>query len=541
VVFSDPAAASPGEQKYAVAEVSPLLMINPSSITRIESTNFRVIDRRRAEMRVLTATTVFRSDQRDETDLVLYYNRFEKIDDLDGSIYNAHGDKIRSLDDDGVRDYSAVSEYSLFEDTRAKVVSMYSDVYPYTIEYVYTIEFDGYINWPVWMAQSSNKPVERSEFEVQVSSGDSLRYWCNFDSLKPKVTIERGKLMYRWEAGQLPARTQEEMSENILARTPVVRIAPHAFEIDRQVGDMTSWKSFGAWYHRLSLEKDILPADACKEIDDISASESGTRERIARLYKYMQARTRYVSIQLGIGGWMPFDATYVHERGYGDCKALSNYMVSILARARIKAYPALIANGSYASAFVADFPSNQFNHCIVCVPLDKDSLWLECTDPHSPVGLIGYSNEGRKALVITGEGGQLVRTPESRSWENNQHNVGIVTLDNFGNGKSAISISWGGNQRDEVRGDLVGATPVEKSRWVHEKLRQSEISSLDYRLTGLDPDDATTDLTATCLIQRYANLTGNRLFFTPNLFNQRTYIPRKFRSPLGCSIFVRLP
>jgi hypothetical protein len=67
-------------------------------------------------------------------------------------------------------------------------------------------------------------------------------------------------------------------------------------------------------------------------------------EKVRTLYNYMQQRTRYVSIQVGIGGWQPFLASVVDEKGYGDCKALAHYMKSILDAVGIRSVYTLVMN-----------------------------------------------------------------------------------------------------------------------------------------------------------------------------------------------------
>ncbi len=79
-------------------------------------------------------------------------------------------------------------------------------------------------------------------------------------------------------------------------------------EIEGYYGSMLSWKDFGKWYYKLSNGRDILPQDALGEIDEIIKTCSDRDEKIKKLYNYMQSRTRYVSIQLGIGSWQPFEA-----------------------------------------------------------------------------------------------------------------------------------------------------------------------------------------------------------------------------------------
>src|SRR5574342_1196313 len=105
---------------------------------------------------------------------------------------------------------------------------------------------------------------------------------------------------------------------------------------------MNSWQDFGKFIYALKQGRDELPPEIKQKVHELTDGIADTKEKINVLYGYMQKNTRYVSIQLGIGGWQPFDAKYVAKKGYGDCKALSNYMYSILKEAGIKSYYAVI-------------------------------------------------------------------------------------------------------------------------------------------------------------------------------------------------------
>ncbi len=108
---------------------------------------------------------------------------------------------------------------------------------------------------------------------------------------------------------------------------------------------------------------------------------------MAALYNYLQQNSHYVGIQLGIGGWQTYDAIYVATKKYGDCKALSNFMISLLKEAGIKAHAVVIEAGEDQKDFDKDFAHDPFDHVICCVPLDKDTIWLECTESVFTTGI----------------------------------------------------------------------------------------------------------------------------------------------------------
>ena len=125
---------------------------------------------------------------------------------------------------------------------------------------------------------------------------------------------------------------------------------------------MTSWNTFGKWYY----EKLLTPVSAVTP--EISAEVAAlklsgtTTEKVKTLYQYMQNKTRYVLIMMGIGGWQPMPASEVSKKGYGDCKALTNYMQTLLTAAGIPSYYAVIYDDNSIVTFDKNFHRIQIKY-----------------------------------------------------------------------------------------------------------------------------------------------------------------------------------
>ncbi len=300
--------------------------------------------------------------------------------------------------------------------------------YPVTVEIKYDIKIKSTLSIPPYRFIHPQESVVESNYTATVPIDIPLRYKPEHTSIQPEIT-ENGKYKtYKWTVRNQPAIEYEEGSASNSGKYPHIKIVSEKFSHYGLQGDLTSWKSFGLWMKDLYQGLDILPADREQFFISLVKNSETEKEKIKRIYTYMQQNFRYVSIQLGIGGFKPFSADFTDKKKYGDCKALSNYMKAALKAVGIKSHVAII-NAAYDQEPVdPGFPSNYFNHVILCVPGQKDSTWLECTSSTSEFGELGTFTENRNALLITDDGGVLVPTPRSHYSSNVMSTITSVTM-----------------------------------------------------------------------------------------------------------------
>jgi hypothetical protein len=201
-------------------------------------------------------------------------------------------------------------------------------------------------------------------------------------------------------------------------------------------------------------------------------------------------------------------------------------MVSILNIAEISAFPVLINSGDHRIPLVTEFPSNQFNHVIVCVPQPTDTIWLECTSQVMPMGKIGPSNENRDALMVTPEGGIIIKTPSSEADDNSQVKKIKVTLSNSGNAHINSSIHLSGNQSLSLLHTIRETNAEEKVKWLRNLFEVPGMELKNYKFEIPERSVPEVGLYMEAVINRYAAVSGNRIFFNPNLVERRTYVPK---------------
>jgi hypothetical protein len=302
----------------------------------------------------------------------------------------------------------------------------------------------------------------------------------NIDAVvKTKV---KDRNIYTWHADAIPARDQEPFMPRESEYLPIVYFASNDFTIEGFKGNMETWENLSkSFYDFYNDESKPLTPKTMAFLDSVRQNIPDVKQKIRLVYEYMQKRSRYVGIQVGLGGWKPFTADVVDQVGYGDCKALTNYTHILLKRLGIESFPALNYAGSRGSHFPENFSQNAFNHVILCVPLEKDTVWLENTSTVAPCGFLGDFTSDRKVLLIKKEGGSLVSTPSLLNKNNIESRKVEVSLKDDGSATVQAVARYDGLNYDDIEGldEMAKADQIKK---LYSKLPLNDIVITDYKI-----------------------------------------------------------
>lgn len=513
------------DPQYPVSAIAPALMKNAIAVQREELLSVKIVDTREVRYVHRLVVTVLNENGDKFALLHEYYDKYREIRDISGVLYDANGNQLRKLKQGDVRDLSAVSDNNLMDDGRMKVHHFYHKVYPYTVAYEVEYRYRFTASLPVWLPQHDYQfAVEQSKMEVSFPEGYDLRFRQYRYIGDPAQRAEKGAKVLTWEVKNLPASSQEPYAGPWRDRSPMVYLAPGKFSFAAYDGNMSSWEEFGRFMHQLNEGRGVLPENIKANVAKITANATSDAEKIRLLYAYMQQNTRYISIQLGIGGWQPFDATYVATKGYGDCKALTNYMQALLAEAGIRSHYTLVKAGTGETDFIEDFTVDQFNHIILCVPGVKDTTWLECTSQTAPAGYLGGFTNDRPVLLITEQGGKLVRTPAYPAAQNLQLRHIVAEADESGNLKVNCNTRYTGLQQDVYHSVVSYLNKEKQLEYVKDRLSLPSFSirQLDYKAHADARPVPEMEESLELTVPNYASVTGKRLFIVPNILNRQS-------------------
>ncbi len=435
-----------------------------------------------------------------------FTDQFTKLEDVSIKLYDAFGKLQESyskkdLDKRGVSEGLVIDDYLYYKDIVSKS-------FPCIIEVEYTVKYKGFLGFPSFRISSSGVAAKQLSYTINCKKND-INFKLYGTTQKPIITEGDGKT-YKWKFEQIQAQVFES-GANDEQRLHAVKISPRQFSLDGVQGEFSSWNKFGEWYGQLSANEKTLSPQEQQEILNLVANAVDNKEKAKIIYQYLQKNYRYVNISLGIGGFKPFPASFTHKKKYGDCKALSNYMQACMSVVGINSYQALINAGTNGAPVDESFPATGFNHVILCIPQDKDTIWLECTSNLNAFNNLGSFTENRKALLITEKGGVLVNTPKS-SWSDNLfYSKTIIDPANEGNNV---------NLQLYCTGEFLETMKIR----INDQPLEQQLKFFHYALSAKQPDDFKVNYQGSTynFALNYNKLqefnAGSKYFYAPSIF-----------------------
>lgn len=516
------------EPKYPVSAIPEDLKTGMYAVIRESEFKFEITSINSSTLYSRTVITILNANAKNYAEEVIGYDKFNTIKSFKGVVYDANGEVIKKLKQSDIYDQSSFDGFSLFSDNRLKRADLSQAVYPYTVEFEYEVQKKTlYYIPPFYLYRDDEISIQKSNYAIVYPKELKPRY-KTFNLKEPQVSFIDGKETMVWAYENFKPEKFEKLSVATNKLIPHVKAAPVDFEFDGYKGKMDSWENYGKWQAMLNKGRDVLPEATKQYVRELTKNVTTTEEKAKILYQFLQNKTRYVSIQLGIGGLQPFEAKVVDQTGYGDCKALSNYMVALLAEAGVKGYYTIIMGGDDATPVDPTFPSDQFNHIIVAVPNKKDTLWLECTSQTNPFGYLGDFTGNRYGLMVTETGGKLVKTVSYTGDQNIQFNEADVVVEMNGDAKAKVKTTYSGLQYGNNGLDfVVNKQSDDQKKWIQNNTGIPSFNVNSFSMTDHKDKIPSAIVSMDLSLPRYASVSGKRVFITPNLMNRSVYVPEK--------------
>lgn len=515
---------------YTSLTIPTELRKNANAVVRLDDMQITILDELRMSYKYKRIVTVFNETGNKHVRAGAGYDDTNKIKSIEAYVYDNVGKEIDHYKKKDFSDVSAVDGGTLYTDSRVLYLSFTPVSYPYTVVFEYETESPNTAFIPSWNPLDSYLvSVEKSTYKLTFDKKIAFRTKSkNLDTYGVDLKID--DMLVDGKAENLKAVKYEDYGLSLEKFLPELKVALNSYNLEGIAGSAEDWSQFGKWrYNSMIRGKDIIPEETVSKVRSLLGDTSDPIEKAKIVYEYVQNNTRYISVQLGIGGWMPAPADEVDKLGYGDCKGLTNYTKALLNLVGVDAYYSIVWAGDEKKGMEKDFASMQGNHIILNIPTSENDVWLECTSQVMPFGFLGDFTDDRDVLVLTPDGGMLKHTPRYLDDKNMRKTTGKIELDAQGTLKGSIFMKTKGIEYDKrfymERLPEIDQLKRYKNHWDY--VNNLHITNLRF---DNNKDSILFAEKMNIEAESYATISGNRILFAPNILDKETNIPDRYRN-----------
>jgi tetratricopeptide (TPR) repeat protein len=285
------------------------------------------------------------------------------------------------------------------------------------------------------------------------------------------------------------------------------------------VSTYRTWEDVGHWYW--GLISDQLQADdrVRNIVHEITRGLTTERDKVRAIYDWVIQNTRYVALEFGIHGFLPYRVPEVCARGFGDCKDKASTIVSMLREVGIDASIVLVRTRHNGDVDTTPASLAVFDHAIAYVPPFgeyPEGLFLDGTAQGSGMDELPSGDQGAMALIVNQRGeARLTHIPVYAAERNVVTSRNEIVVDSSGSATFRASQDLQGPAAGSLRGMFdTQATRAERLERtlgaMYAGIRVSEV-----RTNDLGQVERPAHLEYDATVPAYATRQGQSLLFAP--------------------------
>lgn len=494
---------SPGQLNYPSANV---LVLKDKITYQIKEDDKRILTEHEA-VKVLTEDGINRFQN-------IEYNYNPDIQDVTvevARIITPNGQIIEVSEKD-ITDITPLKNFSLFSNITTKSIQFPKLTPGVIIEYkVVILDKSGFMPYQFWGASyvQDYEPILESVLVVEAPRAWKLNYKAYGDSIPdPEIKIENNKKIYTWSLSNSPPIPREASSPTLANLASQIIIS-----------SLNSWGQFADWYKTLIAPSVIPSSEVNNKIKEI-IKDKDSKERAKKIYSFIQENIRYFDLGWGQFGYLPHTSGDVYRNKYGDSQDIMVLALSMFNAAGVPAYPVLICSLDNRN-INKDFPyPRQIDHCFVMIENDGRQIFLDPTSRVASFGSLAPEFQGRDAILLKETGIEIVRTPQSKSYQNREEISIEAVLDEDGKLNQSVEIKEHGSNAMAFRKFLwnKGSFLQEKAVKIIAEMISDKARVIEGFITNLERLEEPLVVTFSFICPDYAQVESYALYFKLPVF-----------------------
>jgi hypothetical protein len=503
------------------SDTNAVVLLDDAVYTVISASEYVEHDRR--------VVKILRPTGEGEGTFAVHFHAGEKVNSVHGWSIDSSGHEFEVKDKDFL-ERAQVNE-SLYEDVRFRVATVPASVTGSVVAFEAEARRHPYLEQIVWIPQELN-PVRSSSLTVELPSGYEYKdLWLQ---MKPATPNRMAANRWQWTLTDLPPIKQEQHMPDFGALAGRMKITYFAPGVTTNTD---SWNALGKWYEGLTSDRRNSTPEISAEAHRLADSKSDFVSKVRAITDFMQKEVRYVSIQIGVGGYQPHPAGDVFRARYGDCKDKATLLITMLHEVGVNAHYVIISTDR--GVVRPEMPSSLFDHAIVAIEIPADAksehlhslisdkagkkyLLFDPTNPVTPLGEIPNYLQDSYALLVLPSGGEITRTPVLDPDYNHSVRKGKFKLTPEGTLDGKFEGTMTGYAADVNRDIYRSLSELERTqtaeRFVARSLRAAAVK--DLKLEALDHNTDELVLKFGVTSEKYAQISGPLMLVRPRVIGQ---------------------